>query len=203
MRRRSRRAGTGRDQRGRVKQALQKESAPQTRPERVPAPAGLHRRRPTADYMTLTTERRHDGGDGRRRDSPRHHLKKLADSSARAREDRPPVRRRECRPRSLSRPPDRAGTPGSRGADDRPPIKAAKFPAIKSLESFDFDAIPALNKKLVLDLARASLSDVARTSSPWVPPASARPMSPLASASPPASAGSKPASPQLPRSCMN
>jgi DNA replication protein DnaC len=33
-------------------------------------------------------------------------------------------------------------------------IKAAKFPALKSLESFDFDAIPALNKKLVLDLAR-------------------------------------------------
>jgi DNA replication protein DnaC len=33
-------------------------------------------------------------------------------------------------------------------------IKVAKFPSIKSLESFDFDAIPALNKKLVLDLAR-------------------------------------------------
>jgi DNA replication protein DnaC len=33
-------------------------------------------------------------------------------------------------------------------------IKAAKFTAIKSLESFDFDAIPVLNKKLVLDLAR-------------------------------------------------
>lgn len=33
-------------------------------------------------------------------------------------------------------------------------IKAARFPAIKSLESFHFDAIPALNKKLVLDLAR-------------------------------------------------
>jgi DNA replication protein DnaC len=33
-------------------------------------------------------------------------------------------------------------------------IKAAKFPALKSLETFDFDAIPALNKKLVLDLAR-------------------------------------------------
>jgi len=33
-------------------------------------------------------------------------------------------------------------------------IKATKFHAIKSLESFDFDAIPALNKKLVLDLAR-------------------------------------------------
>ena len=34
-------------------------------------------------------------------------------------------------------------------------IKAARFSAIKSLESFDFDAIPGLNKKLVLDLARA------------------------------------------------
>ena len=33
-------------------------------------------------------------------------------------------------------------------------IKAARFPAVKSLESFDFDAIPTLNKKLVLDLAR-------------------------------------------------
>ena len=33
-------------------------------------------------------------------------------------------------------------------------IKAAKFPAVKSLESFDFDAIPALNKTLVLNLAR-------------------------------------------------
>lgn len=33
-------------------------------------------------------------------------------------------------------------------------IKAAKFPATISLESFDFEAIPALNKKLVLDLAR-------------------------------------------------
>jgi DNA replication protein DnaC len=33
-------------------------------------------------------------------------------------------------------------------------IKAARFPAVKSLESFDFDALPALNRKLVLDLAR-------------------------------------------------
>lgn len=33
-------------------------------------------------------------------------------------------------------------------------IKAAKFPAVKSLESFDFDAISSLNKRLVLDLAR-------------------------------------------------
>jgi DNA replication protein DnaC len=33
-------------------------------------------------------------------------------------------------------------------------IKAAKFPATKSLDSFDFQAIPALNKMQVLELAR-------------------------------------------------
>ena len=33
-------------------------------------------------------------------------------------------------------------------------IKAAKFPALKTLESFDFDAIPSLNRNLVLELAR-------------------------------------------------
>ena len=33
-------------------------------------------------------------------------------------------------------------------------IKAAKFPAPKSLDSFDFKAIPALNKIQVLELAR-------------------------------------------------
>jgi DNA replication protein DnaC len=33
-------------------------------------------------------------------------------------------------------------------------IKAAKFPAAKSLDSFDFKAIPKLNKIQVLDLAR-------------------------------------------------
>ncbi|NQW12341.1 MAG: ATP-binding protein, partial [Alphaproteobacteria bacterium] len=38
-------------------------------------------------------------------------------------------------------------------------IKAAKFPALKSLESFDFEAIPTLNKKLVLDLARSEFVD--------------------------------------------
>ena len=38
-------------------------------------------------------------------------------------------------------------------------IKAARFPALKSLESFDFDAIPTLNKKLVLDLDRSAFVD--------------------------------------------
>ena len=33
-------------------------------------------------------------------------------------------------------------------------IKAAKFPAVKSLDSFEFKAIPALNKMQVLELAR-------------------------------------------------
>jgi DNA replication protein DnaC len=33
-------------------------------------------------------------------------------------------------------------------------IRQARFPAVKSLDSFDFAAIPSLNKLLVLDLAR-------------------------------------------------
>ena len=33
-------------------------------------------------------------------------------------------------------------------------IRDARFPAVKSLESFDFDAIPGLGKTRVLDLAR-------------------------------------------------
>ncbi len=33
-------------------------------------------------------------------------------------------------------------------------VKAARFPATKSLDSFDFKAIPSLNKVLVLELAR-------------------------------------------------
>ena len=34
-------------------------------------------------------------------------------------------------------------------------IKEAKFPAVKSLDSFDFTALPSLNKTLVLELARS------------------------------------------------
>src|ERR1700692_2329146 len=34
-------------------------------------------------------------------------------------------------------------------------IKEAKFPAVKSLESFEFLALPSLNKALVLELARS------------------------------------------------
>ena len=44
-------------------------------------------------------------------------------------------------------------------------IKAAKFPATKSLDSFDFKAIPSLNKALTMELARESSSTAARMSS--------------------------------------
>ena len=33
-------------------------------------------------------------------------------------------------------------------------IRAARFPALKSLDTFDFPAIPSLNKALVMELAR-------------------------------------------------
>jgi DNA replication protein DnaC len=33
-------------------------------------------------------------------------------------------------------------------------IRAARFPAVKSLDSYDFTALPSLNKLLVLELAR-------------------------------------------------
>ena len=38
-------------------------------------------------------------------------------------------------------------------------IKAAKFPATKSLDSFDFKAIPSLNKALTMELARGEFID--------------------------------------------
>ena len=38
-------------------------------------------------------------------------------------------------------------------------IKAARFPTVKSLDSFDFKAIPSLNKTLVLELARCEYVD--------------------------------------------
>ena len=35
-----------------------------------------------------------------------------------------------------------------------PRIRAARFPAVKSLDTFDFPAIPSVNKALVMELAR-------------------------------------------------
>ena len=41
-----------------------------------------------------------------------------------------------------------------------PRIRAAKLPAVKSLDSFDFRAIPGLNKMQVLELARCEWTEV-------------------------------------------
>ena len=38
-------------------------------------------------------------------------------------------------------------------------IKAAKFPVLKSLDTFEFRAIPSVNKRLVLELARSEYLD--------------------------------------------
>jgi DNA replication protein DnaC len=46
-------------------------------------------------------------------------------------------------------------------------IREARFPAVKSLDSFDFTVIPSLNKMLVLDLARGDF--VARRESVIAP----------------------------------
>ena len=48
-------------------------------------------------------------------------------------------------------------------------IRQAKFPVVKTMDSFDFLAIPSLNKTLVLELARCPSSSPAqgRTSCSW------------------------------------
>ena len=77
-------------------------------------------------------------------------------------------------------------------------IRAAHFPAVKSLDTFDFLAIPSVNKALVMELARCEYIEQrvnviavgnaapARPTSPWGwawPPASGE--CPWASPSPP------------------
>ncbi len=56
-------------------------------------------------------------------------------------------------------------------------IRAARFPAVKSFDTFDFTAIPSLNKMLVLELGAASSSCAGRTSSRSATAAPARAMS--------------------------
>lgn len=56
-------------------------------------------------------------------------------------------------------------------------IRPARFPAVKSFDTFDFTAIPSLNKMMVLELARSNISCAAKTSSRWATAARARPMS--------------------------
>ncbi len=82
-------------------------------------------------------------------------------------------------------------------------IKAARFPVVKSLDSFDFKVIPSLNKALVLELAPASTSSAARTSSRSATVGPARPTSPSVSAWRPARRASRSASSPPPRWSTN
>jgi DNA replication protein DnaC len=65
-------------------------------------------------------------------------------------------------------------------------IKAASFPVVKSLDSFDFAAIPSSTRCRCWNWRAANGSSGARTSSRSAPAARARPMSPSGSAWPPA-----------------
>jgi DNA replication protein DnaC len=55
---------------------------------------------------------------------------------------------------TLSVATDRTGTHRSERRVVERRIRQARFPAVKSLDTFDFVAIPSLNKMLVLELAR-------------------------------------------------
>ena len=48
-------------------------------------------------------------------------------------------------------------------------IKAARFPAVKSLDSFDFKACPRLNKMQELELARCEWIERRETPGSYVP----------------------------------
>jgi len=60
-------------------------------------------------------------------------------------------------------------------------IKAAKFPAIKSLDSFDFKAMASLNKPLVLELARSEYIERRENIIAFGPSGTAKPISPWVS----------------------
>ena len=53
----------------------------------------------------------------------------------------------------------RAGVAGPRAPGHRTPHPASEVPGLKSLDSFDFLAIPSLNKAMVLELARCEFID--------------------------------------------
>ena len=60
-------------------------------------------------------------------------------------------------------------------------IRMAKFPAVKSLDSFDFNAMPSLNKMMVLELARCEYIERRENVRTWRIAAPAKPISPSAS----------------------
>jgi IstB-like ATP binding protein len=77
-------------------------------------------------------------------------------------------------------------------------IRQAKFPVTKSLDSFDFLALPKLNKAMVLELARVSSSPVTKTCCCWATLGRARPTSPSRWAWQPVSMATASASPLPP-----
>jgi IstB-like ATP binding protein len=82
-------------------------------------------------------------------------------------------------------------------------IKAAKFPTVKSLDSFDFAAFPDLNKALVMELARSEYVERRENIIAVGTRAPARAISDWGSASPPARRACRSASPTPQRSCTS
>ena len=79
-------------------------------------------------------------------------------------------------------------------------IKAAKFPTVKSLDSFDFAAFPDLNKALVMELARSEY--VGRREN-IIAVGNSGTTSDWGSASPPVRRACRSASPTRPPSCTS
>ena len=77
-------------------------------------------------------------------------------------------------------------------------IRAARFPAVKSLDTFDFPAIPSMNKALVMELARCEYIERRENVIAVGTAAPARPMWPLGWGWPPASVACPWASPPPP-----
>ena len=83
-------------------------------------------------------------------------------------------------------------------------IRAARFPAVKTLDTFDFPAIPSLNKAMVMELARCEYiqrrENVIAVGNSGPSP---RPTWPLGWGWPPASAGCLWVSPPPPAWCTS
>jgi IstB-like ATP binding protein len=82
-------------------------------------------------------------------------------------------------------------------------IRAARFPAVKSFDTFDFTAIPRSISRSRWNWRDASLSSPATTSSLWATAEPERRTSPWRSASPPVSADSPWRSIRRPGSCIS
>ena len=64
------------------------------------------------------------------------------------------MRRRECGPPRVPAPAVQLELIDRHQRMVERRIRSARFPAVKSLDAFDFPAIPSVNKVLVMELAR-------------------------------------------------